>query len=80
MLVEAEAFEDLGGWTLDTQFTFEMGSPYLLAHGLGRPVALTFFEEFELAETAKLLRDRATFSAQQLGGLRLRVLASVLGA
>ena len=34
--------------------------------GLGRPVALTFFEEFELEETAKLLRDRATFSAQQL--------------
>lgn len=38
VLVEAEAFETLGGWTLDTQFTFEMGSPYLLAHGLGRPV------------------------------------------
>lgn len=38
VLVEAEAFDDLGGWTLDTQFTFEMGSPYLLAHGLGRPV------------------------------------------
>jgi FAD dependent oxidoreductase/NAD(P)-binding Rossmann-like domain len=38
VLVEAEAFDTLGGWTLDTQFTFEMGSPYLLAHGLGRPV------------------------------------------
>ncbi len=38
VLVEAEAFESLGGWTLDTQFTFEMGSPYLLAHGLGQPV------------------------------------------
>jgi hypothetical protein len=38
ILIEAEAFDTLGGWTLDTQFTFEMGSPYLLAHGLGRPV------------------------------------------
>ena len=38
VLVEAEAFDSVGGWTLDTQFTFEMGSPYLLAHGLGRPV------------------------------------------
>ncbi|NBU42327.1 MAG: FAD-dependent oxidoreductase, partial [Planctomycetia bacterium] len=39
ILVEAEGFADHGGWTLDTQFIGEMGSPYLLAHGLGRPVA-----------------------------------------
>ncbi len=44
VLVEAEAFADPGGWTLDTQFTFEMGSPYLLAHGLGRPVAAAHTE------------------------------------
>ena len=36
---EVESFEDYGGWSLDTQFETEMGSPYLLAHGLGRPVA-----------------------------------------
>ena len=39
LLIEAEGFDDLGGWALDTQFTHVMGSPYLLAHGLGRPVA-----------------------------------------
>lgn len=39
VLVEAESFADPGGWKLDTQFIREMGSPYLLAHGLGRPVA-----------------------------------------
>jgi hypothetical protein len=39
VLVEAESFEQVGGWTLDTQFIREMGSPYLLAHGLGTPVA-----------------------------------------
>jgi hypothetical protein len=39
VLVEAESFSDRGGWKLDTQFIHEMGSPYLLAHGLGRPVA-----------------------------------------
>ncbi|MCA9003206.1 MAG: FAD-dependent oxidoreductase, partial [Planctomycetes bacterium] len=39
VLVETEALDELGGWFLDTQFTFEMGSSYLLAHGLGRPVA-----------------------------------------
>ncbi len=38
LLVEAESFEGRGGWQLDTQFIREMGSPYLLAHGLGRPV------------------------------------------
>lgn len=39
VLVEAESFEAHGGWKLDTQFIDIMGSPYLLAHGLGRPVA-----------------------------------------
>jgi hypothetical protein len=38
VLVEAESFESHGGWKLDTQFIDNMGSPYLLAHGLGRPV------------------------------------------
>lgn len=39
ILVEAEAFHDFGGWVLDSQFEIEMGSPYLLAHGSGKPVA-----------------------------------------
>ena len=38
VLVEAESFAQRGGWKLDTQFINEMGSPYLLAHGLGKPV------------------------------------------
>ena len=38
VLVEAESFEKPGGWKLDTQFIDIMGSPYLLAHGLGQPV------------------------------------------
>ena len=36
--VEAESFADHGGWMLDTQFIDIMGSPYLLAHGMGSPV------------------------------------------
>ncbi len=39
ILVEAEDFVNYGGWLLDSQFEAQMGSPYLLAHGLGRPVA-----------------------------------------
>jgi len=38
VLVEAESFAAHGGWKLDTQFIDTMGSPYLLAHGIGRPV------------------------------------------
>ena len=36
--VGAGAFDDYGGWSLDTQFIPNIGSGYLLAHGLGRPV------------------------------------------
>jgi len=39
VFVEAERFEDLGGWVVDQQFMDQMGSSFLLAHGLGRPVA-----------------------------------------
>jgi hypothetical protein len=39
ILIEAESFSDKGGWVVDPQFVEQMGSPYLLAHGLGEPVA-----------------------------------------
>ena len=38
VFLEAEQFEDRGGWDLDQQVMDQMGSPYLLAHGLGIPV------------------------------------------
>ncbi len=38
ILVETEAFDEPGGWLLDTQFIETMGSPYRIAHGLGTPV------------------------------------------
>ena len=39
VFIEAESFDDWGGWVNDTQFMDQMGSPYLLAHGMGKPVA-----------------------------------------
>ena len=36
--VEAESFRDKGGWSVDQQFMDLMGSPYLIAHGMGKPV------------------------------------------
>lgn len=38
-LLEAENFAQKGGWLVDPQFVEQMGSPYLLAHGMGEPVA-----------------------------------------
>lgn len=38
VLIEAESFADKGGWSVDQQFMSEMGSPYLIAHGMGIPV------------------------------------------
>jgi len=38
VLLEAEQFAELGGWDVDQQSMDQMGSPYLLAHGLGVPV------------------------------------------
>ncbi|MGN0073037.1 MAG: FAD-dependent oxidoreductase [Coriobacteriales bacterium] len=37
-LLEAELFQSYGGWLLDSQFEKDMGSAYLLAHGMGVPV------------------------------------------
>ena len=38
VLVEAESFDNKGGWVVDHQFMDQMGSPYLMAHGMGVPV------------------------------------------
>ncbi len=37
LLIETESFQNYGGWTLESQFLDEMGSAYLLAHGIGIP-------------------------------------------
>ncbi|MEA4918226.1 FAD-dependent oxidoreductase [Proteiniphilum sp.] len=36
--VETELFDHKGGWINESQFVDQMGSPYLMAHGLGLPV------------------------------------------
>ena len=38
IFIETESFKDYGGWVNDTQFMDQMGSPFLLAHGMGKPV------------------------------------------
>jgi len=55
VLVEAEGFENPGGWVVDQQFMDQMGSPFLLAHGLGVPVGdATTSVEFPAAGTYRV--------------------------
>ena len=44
LFVEAESFKHKGGWVVDQQFMDQMGSPYLMAHGMGNPVKNAFTE------------------------------------
>ena len=39
VLIETESFNKKGGWVIDQQSMESMGSPYLMAHGMGIPVA-----------------------------------------
>lgn len=39
ILIETESFMNKGGWVVDPQFVEQMGSPYIMAHGMGAPVA-----------------------------------------
>ena len=38
MMVLATTFADKGDWTVEQQFVLQMGSSYLLAHGIGTPL------------------------------------------
>ncbi|CAG4991596.1 hypothetical protein DYBT9275_00787 [Dyadobacter sp. CECT 9275] len=38
VFVETESFGDKGGWVIDQQSYAVMGSSYIMAHGMGRPV------------------------------------------
>ena len=38
VFLETESFENKGGWVIDQQSMDVIGSPYLMAHGMGTPV------------------------------------------
>ncbi|HZZ46866.1 MAG TPA: FAD-dependent oxidoreductase [Pseudonocardia sp.] len=80
ILVEAEAFGEYGGWTLDSQFESSMGSPYLLAHGLGRPVedAKTVITVPEAGEYTIWVRAKDWMPAHHPGRFGLTVNGTAL--
>ena len=77
--VEAESFKVKGGWVVDQQFMDQMGSPYLMAHGLGEPVAdaqaeVTFPEKGEYAVYVRTYNWTSPWSgAEGAGRFRLSV-------
>lgn len=60
ILLSGSMFSDKGGWTVDSQYMDQMGSTYLLAHGLGNPVrdAVTRFEVENGGEYNVFVRTR----------------------
>ena len=60
VFIEAESFKNKGGWVCDQQSMDYMGSPYLLAHGLGIPVkdAETFVQITESSDYHLWVRTR----------------------
>lgn len=46
----ATRFNDKGDWTLEQQFVLQMGSNYLMAHGLGTPLAKDAKTEINIPE------------------------------
>jgi hypothetical protein len=63
LFIEAEQFASLGGWVIDQQFMDQMGSPYLLAHGL---------ESFQASGHHPSRGDRLHSSLMPVGGLSER--------
>ena len=53
ILVEAESFQNKGGWVVDQQFMDLMGSPYLMAHGMGKRV--------DDASTTVKIKEKGTY-------------------
>ncbi|HBO99269.1 MAG TPA: pyridine nucleotide-disulfide oxidoreductase [Verrucomicrobia bacterium] len=76
--LEAEAFETWGGWVNDTQFMDADHSSYLLAHGLGKPVAnaKTTFEIAAPGPHTLLVRTKnwtAPWSKSAAGTFQIKV-------
>jgi hypothetical protein len=75
LLVEAEGFQEHGGWVVDQQFMDQMGSPFLLAHGMGEPVAdaATEMKVRESGSYQVLVRTRDWVAPQAPGKFQVLV-------
>ena len=53
VMLLATRFEDLGDWTVEQQFVLQMGSSYLMAHGLGKALAKDAQTSFDIPQDGK---------------------------
>ncbi|HUW18420.1 MAG TPA: FAD-dependent oxidoreductase [Sedimentisphaerales bacterium] len=73
--LEAEQFHKTGGWSNDCQFVDLMGSPYLLAGGLGKPVedAVTFAQVTKGGEYRLWVRCKDWLPTHSPGRFEVRI-------
>ena len=73
--LEAEQFQKIGGWSNDCQFVDLMGSAYLLACGMGRPVedAVTSIQVVKGGQYRLWVRCKDWFPANSPGRFEVRV-------
>jgi len=65
VFIETESFSDHGGWVVDQQSMDIMGSPYLMAHGMGIPVVDASTEiEFRAAGSYRLFVRTRNWTAR----------------
>ncbi len=84
ILIETESFRDKGGWVIDQQSMDVMGSPYLMAHGMGSPVkdastAVTFANKGSYKVYVRTRNWTAPWSEKAAGTFRIRVDGKDLG-
>ena len=53
IMLLATRFDNLGDWTVEQQFVLQMGSSYLLAHGIGTPLAKDASTKFTVVSPGK---------------------------
>ena len=53
IMLLATRFDNLGEWTVEQQFVLQMGSSYLLAHGIGTPLAKDASTKFTVVSPGK---------------------------
>ena len=53
VMLLATRFQELGDWTVEQQFVLQMGSSYLLAHGIGNPLGKDAVTGFEVPEAGR---------------------------
>lgn len=80
--IETEDFDQYGGWVLDTQYVNLMGSAYLIAAGIGKPVAdaVTKVLVSQAGRYQVWVRARNWLPSHSPGRFQVKINGQVMGA